>query len=125
MDDSNKKILTISFIIVAALTGFVISVILEILSATFGIVVKMMDSVALRHGIPWTVAFVTFAVLQFNPKVMTWGDQVVGEVKKVVWPSKNDTTAMTVVVCFVLLLSGLILGSFDFISSYLINIMVK
>lgn len=125
MDDSNKKILTISFIFVAAVTGFVISVILTSLAATFGVVARLMDSVALRHGIPWAVSFAVFASLQFNPKIMTWGDLVVSEVKKVVWPAKNDTMAMTIVVCFVLLLSGVILGSFDFFSSYLVNMMVK
>lgn len=125
MDDNNKKILTISFIIFAALVGFLVSVLLGALGATFGIVAKLMDHVALRHGIPWVVAFGIFAFLQFNPKTLNWGNEVLGEVKKVVWPSKNDTTAMTIVVCFVLLLSGVVLGAFDFVSSYLVNIMVK
>jgi preprotein translocase subunit SecE len=63
--------------------------------------------------------------LQFNSKVLVWGDEVVVEIRKVVWPSKKDTTGMTVVVIVMVLISSLIIAAFDFLSGYIINYFIR
>lgn len=90
-------------------------------SGAFGIIARMSDSDLIRHGLPVVFGLLVFSVLQFNPRVMSWADDVVSEIRKVVWPSQKELTAMTIVVVVMVLLSSAIVTSFDFISGYVVN----
>ena len=121
MDKTNSKILTLSFALFAGLSGLTISLLIKSFSGAFGIVAKLADSDLVRHGVPVAVALAIFLVLQFNSKILAWGDDVVLEIRKVVWPSQKDLTAMTIVVVVMVLISSVIVTSFDFVSGYVIN----
>jgi preprotein translocase subunit SecE len=125
MEKVNSKILTVSFASFGALCGVTLSILLRSFSGAFALVARALESDLVRHGLPVLVGFVVFAVLQFNPKVMVWGEEVVTEVRKVVWPSRKDTLAMTIAVCIMVLISSVIIGVFDLFSGYLINFLVK
>lgn len=125
MEKTNSKILTISFAVAAFLAGLTISLLIKAFAGAFGIVARFADSDIVRHGLPVAVGFVLFAVLQFNPKVMAWGEDVVTEVRKVVWPSRKDTTAMTIACVVMVLISSVIISSFDLISGFFINFLMK
>ena len=125
MDKANSKILTVSFLLFSALVGFTVSMLIKAFSGAFAIVARLADSDLFRHGVPIVVGFGLFTVLQFNPRILAWGDEVVAEVRKVVFPSRKDTTAMTVVVIVMVFVSSLIITSFDFISAYLIKAVVN
>lgn len=45
---------------------------------------------------------------------MTYLHQTVDELKKVVWPTKNDVIRLTILVIFVSLAVGLYIGGIDF-----------
>jgi len=64
---------------------------------------------------------VAFFILQFNKGTLAWADDVVSELRKIVWPSRKDTVAMTVMVCVMLLISGIVLGLYDVIGGTLID----
>lgn len=121
MDKTNSKILTLSFALAGALSGLTLHLLIKSFSAAFGIVARVADSDTVRHGLPIVFGLVVFALLQFNPKVLTWGDEVVAEIRKIVWPSRKDTVAMTIVVVVMVLISSVIVTSFDFVSGYVIN----
>ncbi|UOF01198.1 preprotein translocase subunit SecE [Bdellovibrio reynosensis] len=125
MEKTNSKILTISFAVAAFLAGLTISLLIKAFAGAFGIVARFADSDIVRHGLPVAVGFVVFAVLQFNPKVLAWGEDVVTEVRKVVWPSRKDTTAMTIACVVMVLISSVIISSFDLISGFFINFLMK
>ncbi|MBX2987399.1 MAG: preprotein translocase subunit SecE [Bdellovibrionaceae bacterium] len=125
MDKTNSKILTMSFALAAALVGFTLHLLIRILAGAFGVVARMTDSDVIRHGVPVAVALVMFAVLQFNPRVLAWGEEVVAEIRKVVWPSSKDVTAMTIIVIIFVILASIIITSFDFLSGQLMNVLVK
>ena len=91
MEKVNSKILTVSFASFGALCGATLSILLRSFSGALALVARALESDLVRHGLPVLVGFVVFAVLQFNPKVMVWGEEVVTEVRKVVWPSRKDT----------------------------------
>ncbi|HWU42348.1 MAG TPA: preprotein translocase subunit SecE, partial [Bdellovibrio sp.] len=78
-----------------------------------------------RHGLPVALGIVLFAVLQFNPRVLAWGEEVVTEIRKVVWPSRKDTTAMTIVCVVMVLISSVIISTFDLVSGFFINYLMK
>lgn len=117
MDNTTSKILTLSFAIVGALMGLTIHLLIKAFSGAFGIVARMTDADIVRHGVPVAVGFIVFAILQFNPKILTWGEEVVVEVKKVVWPTRKDTTAMTIVVLVMVAISSVIITGFDGVSA--------
>ncbi|KYG68176.1 preprotein translocase subunit SecE [Bdellovibrio bacteriovorus] len=125
MEKANSKILTISFAIAAILVGLTTSLLIKAFAGAFGVVARAADSDVIRHGVPVALGLVVFAVLQFNPKVMAWGEEVVSEIRKVVWPSRKDTTAMTIACVVMVLISSVIISSFDLISGFFINYLMK
>jgi len=125
MDKTNSKVLTLSFATVAALLGFTLHLLIKSFAGAFGIVARMADSDLIRHGVPVALGLLVFVLLQFNPRVLTWGDEVVLEIRKVVWPSQKDLVAMTIVVVVMVLISSLIVTSFDFVSGYIITALMK
>jgi preprotein translocase subunit SecE len=125
MEKTNSKIITLSFSIAALLSGLVVGLLLKAFAGAFAVVARAYDMDLVRHGLPLLVGFGLFAACQFNPKVVVWADEVASEVRKVVWPSRKDTTAMTIVVCIMVLISSVIISSFDMISGYIINTLMR
>lgn len=121
MEKANSKILTLSFAIAGGLVGLTVHLLIKAFAGAFGIVATLSDSDLVRHGLPVAVAVGLFAALQFNSKVLSWGEEVVSEIRKVVWPSQKDTTAMTIVCVVMVLISSVIISSFDAISGFFIN----
>ena len=126
MDDNrNQKIITVCFVATAILVSIVIRVLIESMAATWGVVARYYALDIVKHGIPVGLAIITFASLQFNSKIQIWADEVVTELLKVVWPTRKDTMAMTVVVCVMLFISCIILGFFDFLSTNIVKMVLN
>ncbi len=125
MDKTNSKILTLSFATAGFLSGLTLHLLIKAFAGAFGFVARLADSDVVRHGVPVFVGLAIFAALQFNPKALAWGGDVVGEIRKVVWPSRKDTSLMTITVIIMVFISALIITSFDLISGYLINSLMR
>lgn len=125
MEKTNSKIITLSFAIGALLLGVVVSMLIKAFAGAFAFIARASDADIVRHGVPLLIGFAFFAACQFNPKIVTWADECIAELKKVVFPSRKDTTAMTIVVCIMVLISSLIISAFDMISGYIINTLMR
>jgi preprotein translocase subunit SecE len=125
MDKTNQKVLTLSFVIFAALSGISVSLLLKVLAGAFGVVARATDLDLIKHGLPVLVGVGLFAFLQFNKAVSGWAEEVVIEIRKVVWPSRKDTTGMTWVVIVMVMISAVIITFFDLVSTYIINYFIK
>jgi preprotein translocase subunit SecE len=125
VDKTNSKLMTLSFAAASALVGISLHLLIKAFAGAFGIVARAADSDVIRHGVPVALGLLMFSILQFNPKVLVWGDEVISEIRKVVWPTRKETSAMTVVVVIMVLISSVIITSFDFISGYVLNILMK
>lgn len=99
--------------------------ILGALSGAFGIIAQAMNYDWFKHGLPVVVGLALFASLQFNSKFLIWADEVIAEVKKVVWPSIKDTRGMTIVVIVMVFISSIIISVFDLFSSFVLNQLIK
>lgn len=126
MDNSgtslNNKIITVSFLVGSILIGVVVSVLVDTLAAVAtGGVGRFFAQDLVKHGLPVAVGLVTFFALEFNKSIMAWADEVVTEIRRVVWPSRKDTTSMTIVVCIMLVISGLAFGLLDVVSGSVIG----
>ena len=72
MENTNAKILTLSFAMTAAIGGFTLHLLIKAFAAAFGIVARMTDSDLVRHGVPVVFALIIFCVLQFNKNILTF-----------------------------------------------------
>lgn len=129
MDKTNQKILTLSFVCFAVLIGLSTGLLMKTFAGTFtgslGFVARFLNIDIVKHGVPVAVGLIVFVSLQFNKAALEWGDSVALEIRKVVWPSRKDTTAMTIVVVVMVLISAFIITTFDFVSGYLVNYLIR
>lgn len=125
MDKTNSKVITLSFVAFSALIGFTVATLLKVFSGAFGVIAKAMNFDLFRHGLPVAVGVGLFIYLQFNGKVLTWADEVIAEVKKIVWPPIKDTKGMTIIVIVMVMLSSAIVSVFDMFSGFVLNQLMK
>ena len=123
--NSNAKIVTLCLVSLSALIGFTLSTLLKTLSGAFAVIAKAMNYDWFKHGLPVAVALILFFSLQFNKSFLVWADEVIAEIKKVVWPSTKDTRGMTIVVIVMVLISSVIISSFDLLSGFVLNQLIK
>jgi len=125
MEKAVDKIMMISFIVGAALCYYVMSVLIGVLSNSWGTFARLSEPQVVSHGVPIAVGIGFFMYATFSKSVRSWAEEVIVEVSKVVWPSKKDTYAMTIVVTFIMILSGIILAVFDKLSLWVIQFILE
>lgn len=125
MEKTNSKYVTLAFILFSALVGFTLSALIKAFSGAFAVVARLSNFDLFKHGIPVGIAFGLFFYLQFNKNVLAWSDEVIGEIKKIVWPPIKDTRAMTVVVIIMVFISSIIISVFDLFSGFALNQLIK
>ncbi len=121
MDKTYNKLITVSFVIAAFLVGWMVSVLMKILSNTWGVFARLAGDPKVLHGTPVVIALAFFVYLIASKSTKAWAGDVVAEIGKVVWPSIKDTKALTIVVSFIILISAVIFWIFDMISSKLVE----
>ena len=121
----NFKIVTISFVVFSFLAGFVVKILFETLAVSVGFFAGFYGQDIFRHGIPFLSGLGLFVYFQIKKDVRTLADEVVTEVKKVVWPTKKELYAMSFVVCMILVLSGVVLGIFDLVAGTTVNFFLE
>ncbi len=79
----------------------------------------------IQEGAPLLVGILAFGILYFHPRATGLLDEVVIELKKVTWPSRDDVVKSTTVVMICILVASLILASFDLVWGKLIGLLLK
>ncbi len=125
MESSNSKIITGCLGLFAALIGVTTHLLIKALSGAFAFMARLSDQDIFKHGLPITIGLAIFFVCQFNPKFNIWAEEVISEVKKVVFPSRKDTVAMTISVVIMVLISSVIITLMDWASGLGINSLMK
>lgn len=127
MDDSksNQNVINAALVACGFIAYFVATTLFETLASAFGPVARVYSQDAVKHGIPVAIGVGTFLILFLNAKVHLFLDEAVVELRKVVWPSRKDTTAMTIICCVMVVLAGIAFGIFDFVASQLIKFFVN
>jgi preprotein translocase subunit SecE len=119
---STNKTVTISFMLGGVLAGIFTAVICEtIVTVATGGIARFFNQDVVHHGLPVLVGLAVFIFLQTHKGVHAWGEEVVTEISRVVWPTRKDTSAMTVVVCVMVLLSGAFFGILDVASGAIVS----
>ena len=63
--------------------------------------------------------------LHRHPRIRGWTDEVVGELAKVAWPSRRETSASTIVVIVASIVAAAIVGTFDAAWSAITDLIYK
>lgn len=58
---------------------------------------------------------------RFRLKVPNWLEEIISELKKVTWPTREETAYLTMVVIVVALAAGIVLGVVDIFFNWLID----
>lgn len=127
MDDTknNQNIVNAAIVACGFIAYFVTSMVFETLAGAFGAVARLQSVDLVKHGLPVGVGLALFLILFLSTKVHVFLDEAVIELRKVVWPSRKDTTAMTIVCCVMCIVAGIAFGIFDFVASQLIKVFVN
>lgn len=124
-EKTSHSIVNAAFVAMGFLTYFVVSLLFETLAGAFGPVARLHNQEIFKHGLPVASGLVLFLALFLNQKVHVFADEAVTELRKVVWPSRKDTIAMTIVCCVMVIVAGMGFGVFDFLASQLIKVFVN
>lgn len=119
-----QKIVTLCFILAGGLFAFVSKVILDSISSNVIFFARFYSKDIYQHGIPVFLGLLVFGLLQFNSKICLWANEVLLEIRNIVWPSRKDTLSMTLVCCVMLIVAGVVLGIFDFFASHIIKLIL-
>jgi preprotein translocase subunit SecE len=127
MDQSNQthKIVLMGFVALAATAAYVLKVLMQVLAATSGWFARIYDNLVIQHGLPAALGIGLFILFMVKPSIKKWGEEVVVEVSKVVWPSRKDTQQLTVAVTIIILFAGLVLGAFDVVSKGMVSFILN
>lgn len=125
VNKTNRKVLTLAFVLAGILAFIVTRVLFDTLGGMIAFVERYRSIEAVNHAIPIIAGIATFLALQLNPKVVAWADEVATEIRKIVWPSQRDTTVTTIAVCVMVVVAGIGLSLVDYMSSILIKWIVN
>jgi preprotein translocase SecE subunit len=125
MDQTNKKVITVGFLAAGLLTAYVLNTVLTLLQASVSFFARLAENDLFTHGFPVAMGILVFLYLQFNPKTRQWADDVITEIRKMVWRTMKDTVAVTIAVCIMVIISGILLGLLDFVSGKVINYFIS
>jgi preprotein translocase subunit SecE len=122
MENTNNKIATVCFMAAGILIAIFFSIVMSTLAAvTTGAVGRFFAQDMVRHVLPALVGLACFIGFQLSKVIGAWADEVITEIRRVVWPSRKDTVAMTIVVCVMLLISGVFFGILDVVSGSVVD----
>ncbi len=112
---NNQRYILLSFLGVAAFLGFAIRGLLVPLLARIEVVDPQIGFISGTDLLGIVIGVVTFLVLNRHPLVYSFTDESVTELRKVVWPSKDETVRATVVVICTTFFIAATLAFYDFV----------
>ena len=123
--NDNKKLISIVFLSASAIVWYLFTAIVERVAVYIGLFNDASWQGILLKIIPIVIAIITFIILSKLNVSKEYVNNVLVEVKKVVWPKKQETIGATVVVVIFVLLSGAAFGLFDWFSGMFVGWLLK
>ena len=117
--------ITLSFVFFGLVAFIATRILFENTASNFATIGRYWEQASFQHGIPVGAGLITFFALQLRTKTILWADEVLAELFKVVFPSKKDTVALAIVCSILIILSGVVLGFFDYVATYLVRAVIS
>jgi preprotein translocase SecE subunit len=111
----NQRYILLGFLSVAAFLGFAAQGLVVPMLARLDIVDPRIGFVSGTAALGILVGVVTFLGMNRHPLVHSFSDESVTELRKVVWPDKEETVRSATVVVITTLFIALTLAMYDFV----------
>ncbi len=111
----NQRYILMGFLSVAAFLGFAVRGLLVPLLARLDVVDPQIGFISGTDALGIVVGVVTFMVMNRHPLVHSFSDESVTELRKVVWPGKDETVRSATVVVVTTLFIAATLAMYDFV----------
>jgi len=111
----NQRYILMGFLSVAAFLGFAVRGLLVPLLARLDVVDPQIGFISGTDALGIVVGVVTFLVMNRHPLVHSFSDESVTELRKVVWPGKDETVRSATVVVVTTLFIAATLAMYDFV----------
>lgn len=125
MNNENQKWVVLSYIIIAFLVWYVVS---SFFFSVFEMVKipnhYLFGAFPVTGILAFALALALLIYVFKNAEISLFSNEVVGELRKVTWPNKKETSGSTLVVVIVVIIFAVILGIFDFIWVKLLQLFI-
>ncbi|MBY0370805.1 preprotein translocase subunit SecE [bacterium] len=121
----NRKIVIFGYIFFAAVVWYLSRGGFHTLFVMSSTVRRVPNIQLIREATPIVLAALTFIILFFNKRSNDFFDEVVAELKKVTWPSREDVVKSTVVVLGCVLFASCVLAVFDIAFGKLVGFLLR
>src|SRR5262245_54646488 len=109
----NRKLIVASYIAASMVLWFLTRATIQWFYLTFYQVRRLAGIGFMRESLPVIVGAAAFIILLRHPKTTPLLDEVVVELKKVTWPSRDEVMKSTTVVLICVLFASFVLAGFD------------
>ena len=111
--EDRKRWVNASFLAVSALVYYICSNFFGFLVAKFDLETRFADADLAASGLAGLIGVSIFVYLLRNVKSQVFMDEVVLELSRVTWPTRQETTKATIVVVIMVLIAGFVVGALD------------
>ena len=111
----NQRYILLGFFVVAAFLGFAVRGLAIPMLARLDIVDPQIGFISGTGLLGLAVGVITFLVMNRHPVVYSFTDESITELRKVVWPGKEETIRSTTVCIITTLFIALTLAMYDFV----------
>lgn len=111
----NRKIILSFYLLCSMVMWFLSRSVIQWLYLTFYQIRRFPGINAVKEVLPFVLGATLFVVLFRHPQANTVLEEVVSELKKVTWPSRDEVVRSTTVVIICILIASFILAGFDLV----------
>jgi len=115
MENQHQKWVTLSYLAVAALLAFVALQLGQKLVGAYDLEARVRNAELMLRGFSVLAGVVLFVALYRSEQATQFMTEVVVELSRVTWPTRKETSAATVLVIIMVIISGLFLGFLDYL----------
>lgn len=121
----NRKLILSFYTLISAVVWILSRGFAQWLHSTFYEIRRLPGASQAREILPGVLAIAVFVTLVRHPRVNLFMEEVVSELRKVTFPSREDVVRSTVVVLACILICSAILGVFDAMFGKVIGYLLK
>ncbi|MEI6093169.1 MAG: preprotein translocase subunit SecE [bacterium] len=125
MDKNTRNIFGITLLCAGAIVWYTFNIATSYAVGYFDLAVRYPWVHIVQSIFPVLLGAITSYTLYRVQKIREYLFEVISEVKKVVWPNRKETWGATVVVIIAVLISGAVLGVFDWLAGLFMNFILR
>jgi preprotein translocase SecE subunit len=124
MESQYQKWVNLSYLAVAALVAYVLFEMATHITGSYDLEAKVRNIELIARVASIAIGAITFAILYRHEEANQFMNEVMVELSRVTWPTPKETQNATIIVMIMVIISGLILGFFDYFWTLLLKAII-